>query len=189
MVIGSKLLSLIQTCISLYRGVTDLCAAMFESFDNEDLRAEIHYRRLHVHKYTEEILCQQPRIMYVSHRIYIQWAMHYMNKLLRCDSECILANILVYARPTSISRFSVSFNRKPAILRTDIGHPCYDASITAPGKEREREELRDAMRHHLSMEVSFSIQRRLILEIEDSKLNKLRNCRVSLPLPNTWVAF
>ena len=162
---------------------------MFEAFDNDDIRAEIQYRRRRVHICTDEILCQRPRVTFIKHRIYIHWAMYYVKKLLQCDSVCIIANILVYARPTSSVRFSMPFYKMSAILRTDVGHPCYDASTTAPEKERERRELCEALRYHIRIEASFSMQRRSLLENEVLNLNRLRTCRARLPLPSTRLAF
>ena len=111
---------------------------MLAMYSNADLRQEIQVRRRKVHKYVEEILCQQPRMRYTSEMIYLHWAMFYMRKILPWDEECICATILIYARPIRVMRFNRPFHGNAAILHTDVGHPCFDATVPRLQGEEER---------------------------------------------------
>ena len=162
---------------------------MFDAFGEEDLLDEIRFRRPRIYKCNEEILCQRPRVMYAKNCIYMHWAMYYLDSLLSCESERILALILVYARPIHVVRVSTPFQDKTIILRSDDNYVFRNLKEATAENDCERQHLREELRYHLFVEAWLNMRRRSLHKMEVVNLSKLRNCRARMPLPRIHLVF
>ena len=155
------------------------------NWSTSDLRKEILHRRRRTHYCNEQVMCQQPRLVYSGNMIRLHVALFCLRRAKPGLEESLWATIMLYAHPVH----RVQFPRPQNELRQDLEMVFIDPAHQRMYSYSTQKSLQEALQRSLRAEAACSMQLRRQDAAEANNTKALRRCRNLMPLPRAHFAL